>query len=235
MNQIPVASIVDDEEALPEVTLDSNSTPSFNPSSLDFSSIINSMSSMTPAKAKDYISMIPENMMPPSIRSAILGVLDKATGGAVRKEEVLSAIQNALSPLGIDMMGMAKQYLSQRAAITGTTPVKGGAHVFWVTSSRQIKLKKVAGGTIDETAKMVLKGNPVSSPWTRLSIGPWKGKSVKIWYNQVATGGKNKMTSVLLGLPTNSEMLIYVEDHPATEKELETVLSKLKVSTGFLD
>lgn len=224
-----------DEEEIPTVIPTTNESSS----NLDVSSIMNMLSSMTPSKAKDYLAMLPENVMPSAIRSAMMSVVDQAmgaaSGGTVNKEALLAAIQSALAPLGIDPMAMAKQFLSQKAAITGTNPVKDGAQILWIKDNRSVATRKVSGKTLDQTAKMLIKGEPVSMPWSRLAIGPWKGKNVRIWYNQGCSGKMNRRTKLILGYASASDVLIHVDDHAGTEKELEAVEKLLRASTGVLE
>jgi hypothetical protein len=238
----PVSRVFESSEGSTASTSANNSSQSANTSpqtanalGLDLGSIMDVITRMTPDKAKDYIDMIPEGVIPTSIRTAIVEVLQEAAGAAsgnkVKREKVLAAIQGAVSSAGFDLTAIAKKFIAEKNQLTGSIPVtKGAVHVIWIKESRSASVRQVPGKNLEKSASLLLKGKPETSLMSRLSIGPWKGKDDRVWLHQGSSGKKNRRASHILGYTSSSELLIYVEGHPATVQELENVEEMLRAS-----
>lgn len=128
-------------------------------------------------------------------------------------------LQQLLQKNGVNMKQIRSQALANQRAQRGLGSTNPTQSALLITKSRQLKTRQVpkgdgASSTADlaACAKTILNcTDPVEISCSRLAVGPWVGKKIKIWYND-AYLGKNRRTSKIVGYPIGSEILIIGDD-----------------------
>lgn len=133
---------------------------------------------------------------------------------------------------GIDINAMKNQVTEQRKLMKSlnnsnkkSTSLK---QVILITSSRQVRSRKISSENINDSVKSILKCvNPVELSCSRLSHGPLINKTLKVWYNP-ENMGKNKRASRIVGFPVGGEIVIVMEEGDLNETDLLSVEKQLE-------
>ena len=82
-----------------------------------------------------------------------------------------------------------------------------------ITASRQVKQRWVPLDNVRLCiSQNIHTDNPIEMACSRLSIGPWADKTIRLWYNPERKGN-NKRASKLAGFGVGGEIFIMLDKH----------------------
>lgn len=182
--------------------------------------VLNQMAANPDAMTNMMSSGMMNNLSPEMMEQA----RKMATSG--QGDQILKEMQKR----GMNPMEMKHQLMEQRKALNKMMPRtdQGTQQIILINKSRQTKIKKIIPGSLNS---LVLNSqykfeSPVELSCSRLAIGPLKGKTVKIWYDE-KNKCINKRASKIVGFKIGGDILIVVKDHSLTEKEFLAVENQL--------
>jgi hypothetical protein len=168
------------------------------------------------ASNPDEISQVMKDSMKHMSPEAIQQARNLAMGSQGQQ------IRKEMQRRGIDPNAMRKQLLEQQKILKGTSSkvTDDAKSMIIVTSSRQIKSRRISSATLSISIPSILHSEkPIELSCSRLAQGPLSGKSIKVWYDP-NNGSKNRRASKIIGFPVGGDMLIMVEGEDLSEKDL---------------
>lgn len=175
---------------------------------------INSLINRISSNPDEVTQMMKESMkhLSPEAMQQARNIAMGSQGQQIRKE---------MQRRGINPQAMRKQLLEKQRALKGTSAkVSDDAKsVIVITSSRQIKSRKLSPASLSFSAASILRAEaPVELSCSRLAKGPLAGKSIKIWYDPNQQG-KNRRATKIIGFPVGGDMLVLVDGEDLSEKD----------------
>lgn len=177
--------------------------------------------------APDLASVIEEIKANPSVLSEVMEQAGRNIDpNLIKQAQKMIAngsfddVLNNLKQQGGDTKALQK-LISKQVSNVGPTQ-----QVLFINRNRSVISKAVSKENMIKDIRAILKTvEPVEATCSRLALGPWEGKSIKVWYNPNAVG-KNRLTSRVLGFTTGSEIIIVSEDDLKI-KDFEVVDSQI--------
>lgn len=115
---------------------------------------------------------------------------------------------------GLNPHQMKAEIEQQRKTMKVLNPKNSGPtkKALIITLNRQVKSRAVPTDCGEAVAAPILHcQHPVEIPCSRLALGPWADKSIRVWYD-ADLKGKNKRASRIVGFPVAGDIIIHAED-----------------------
>jgi hypothetical protein len=115
---------------------------------------------------------------------------------------------------GMNPHQMKAEMEQQQKTMKALNPKKMGPtkKALIVTLNRQVKSRAIPPDCGESAVAPILHcQHPVEISCSRLALGPWADKTIKVWYDGDLKG-KNKRASKIVGFPVAGDIIIHAED-----------------------
>ena len=186
---------------------------------IDINSVLNKMTS-DPEQTKKVMAETMNKMTPEMIEQA----KKLAQGG--QAERIMKEMQKR----GMNPHQMKAEMEQQRKALRNLAvksmgPVK---KALIITLNRQLKSRTIPTDNVQASVVSILHcAEPAEVSCSRLALGVWSGKNIKVWYD-ASLKGKNKRASKLTGFPVAGDILIHSDDGDLSEEEFLEIEKQLE-------